>query len=251
MDILVLFGYFVLNLFGYLKDFSRRLGFEKSMIAKETGNEGCKPLYNSWEAFMTRNVYIRIRDCWNRPVCSVPGGNIAVMERSTPDSGWHFNLTGRSLDSINMGSYNYLGFADRTGPCAEDSIRAINDFGVAGCSPRDDMGTQTVHVQLEDLVAEFVGCDAAVTFGMGFATNSMNIPALVDKHCAVLSDALNHCSIVTGVRLSGAYVRPFKHNDMKDLEAGLKELVLAGHPRTRRPFKKVLHKANLSSFHGS
>jgi serine palmitoyltransferase len=148
-------------------------------------------------------------------------------------------MTGKTIDCINMGSYNYLGFAEKFGACAEDSIAAIDKYGVAGVSPRDDLGTQAVHVELEQLVARFVGCEAAVTFGMGFATNSLNIPALVDNHCAVLSDSLNHCSIVTGVRLSGAFVKTYKHNDMKDMENKLKELVLAGHPRTRRPFKKV------------
>ncbi|XP_055356419.1 serine palmitoyltransferase 2-like [Paramacrobiotus metropolitanus] len=240
VDVFVIFGYLLLQVFGYLKDLCRRMGFEKSMIAREDGNEGFTPLYSNWEAFLTRNIYMRIRDCWNRPICSVPGGKVTVMERSTPDSGWSFQLTGKKLDTINMGSYNYLGFADKVGPCAEDAGRVISTYGVANCTPRDDLGTQPVHVELEELVAEFLGCEAAVTFGMGFATNSMNIPGLVDKECAVLSDALNHCSIVTGVRLSGATVKPFKHNDMQDLEKRLRELVILGHPRTRRPFKKIL-----------
>ena len=56
-------------------------------------------------------------------------------------------------------------------------------------------------------MAEFVGKEAAVTFGMGFATNSLVIPALVGKGCLVISDALNHASIVAGVRGSGAKVK--------------------------------------------
>lgn len=148
-------------------------------------------------------------------------------------------MTGETIECINMGSYNYLGFAEKFGTCAEESVAAIDKYGVVGCSSRDDIGSQPVHAELETMVARFVGCEAAVTFGMGFATNSLTIPALVDKHCAVLSDSLNHSSIITGVRLSGAFVKACKHNDMKDMEEKLKELVLAGHPRTRRPFKKV------------
>ena len=148
-------------------------------------------------------------------------------------------MTGETIECINMGSYNYLGFAEKFGPCADESVAAIEQYGVAGSSPRDDVGTQAVHVALEEMVARFVGCEAAVTFGMGFATNSLTIPALVDKHCAVLSDSMNHSSIITGVRLSGAFVKACKHNDVGDMEEKLKELVLAGHPRTRRPFKKV------------
>ncbi|OQV24520.1 Serine palmitoyltransferase 2 [Hypsibius exemplaris] len=241
VDVFTIGGYVTLQLFGYLRDFLRRWKVEKSLVAQESeDNVGFAPLYSNWEDFYTRNVYIRIRDCWNRPICSVPGATIKLLERSTPNYGWDFHMTGETIECINMGSYNYLGFAEKFGTCAEDAVAAIDKYGVAGCSPRDDIGTQTVHLELEALVARFVGCEAAVTFGMGFATNSANIPALVDKHCAVLSDSLNHSSIVTGVRLSGAFVKTYKHNDMADMENKLKELVLAGHPRTRRPFKKVL-----------
>ena len=68
-------------------------------------------------------------------------------------------------------------------------------------------GTTPVHLELEKLVAEFVGKEAAVTFGMGFATNSAILPALVGKGCLIISDSLNHASIVTGVRGSGAKVK--------------------------------------------
>ena len=68
-------------------------------------------------------------------------------------------------------------------------------------------GTTPEHLALEALVAEFTGKEDAVTFGMGFATNSLVIPALVGKGCLVVSDALNHASIVAGVRGSGAKVK--------------------------------------------
>ena len=69
------------------------------------------------------------------------------------------------------------------------------------------VGTTPVHLQLEELVAEYLGKESAITFGMGFATNSMVIPTLVGKGCLVISDALNHASIVAGVRGSGAKVK--------------------------------------------
>lgn len=68
-------------------------------------------------------------------------------------------------------------------------------------------GTTEKHIELDRLVADFVGCEDAITFGMGFATNSVVIPALVGKGCLVLSDSLNHASIVSGVRGSGAKVK--------------------------------------------
>ena len=68
-------------------------------------------------------------------------------------------------------------------------------------------GTTSVHLELERLVAEFVGKEAAVTFGMGFATNSAILPALMGRGCLIISDSLNHASIVTGARGSGAKVK--------------------------------------------
>lgn len=68
-------------------------------------------------------------------------------------------------------------------------------------------GTTKKHVELDKLVAKFLGKEDAITFGMGFATNSVVIPALVGKGCLVVSDALNHASIVAGVRGSGAKVK--------------------------------------------
>ena len=65
---------------------------------------------------------------------------------------------------------------------------------------------------MERYVAHFVGTEDAITFGMGFATNSLNLPSLISKGCLVLSDEKNHASVILGLRLSGATVRVFKHN---------------------------------------
>lgn len=97
-----------------------------------------------------------------------------------------------------------------------------------------------LHSQAEALVARFVGQEDAIIMSMGFATNSTTIPALVRKGCLVISDEFNHASIRVGIRLSGAVVRTFKHNDMKDLEKLLRECISQGQPRTHRPWKKIL-----------
>ena len=60
------------------------------------------------------------------------------------------------------------------------------------------------------------------------------------QHCCVISDALNHASLVMGMRLSGATIKVFRHNDMRSLERRLREAVTEGNPRTARPFKKIL-----------
>ena len=76
-------------------------------------------------------------------------------------------------------------------------------------------GTLDLHNELETLVARFIGKPAAMAFGMGFATNSTNIPTLVGKGDLIVSDELNHSSLVLGARLSGAKIKVFKHNGKK------------------------------------
>ena len=97
-----------------------------------------------------------------------------------------------------------------------------------------------MHVQAEALVARFMGMEDSLISSMGFATNSTIIPALVGKGCLVISDELNHASIRVGVRMSGANVRMFKHNNIENLEQLLREVISQGQPKTHRPWKKIL-----------
>ena len=94
--------------------------------------------------------------------------------------------------------------------------------------------------QAEELVARFVGKPAAIITAMGFATNSTTLPALVSKGDLIISDAMNHSSLVVGARNSGASIRVFKHNDAEDLEECLREAISQGQPRTHRPWNKIL-----------
>lgn len=139
-----------------------------------------------------------------------------------------------------MGSYNYLGFAEREGACADQAEEATRSYSLGVCGFRHELGSLDIHKKLEALTAQFLGVESALVFGMGFATNSMNIPVFVGKGCLILSDELNHASLVLGARLSGSVIRVFKHNDMVDLEAKLRDALLYGHPRTRRPWKKIM-----------
>lgn len=139
-----------------------------------------------------------------------------------------------------MGSYNYLGFAANTGPCAENSIHSIEQYGLATCSSRRELGTIPLHHELEELTARFLGVEDSIVFGMGFATNSLNLPSLISAGCLVVSDEKNHASIILGLRVSGATVRVFAHNCMKDLEQVLQNAVANGQPKTGEPWKKIL-----------
>jgi len=101
-------------------------------------------------------------------------------------------------------------------------------------------GNTDIHKELEKQIAEFVGKESAMIFEMGYATNSTTIPALVKKGALVVSDSLNHASLVTGVRYSGAAVRVFKHNDTADLERVLRRSLAEGQPKTGQPWAMVV-----------
>eukprot|EP00005_Dracoamoeba_jomungandri_P004445 CAMPEP_0174251000 /NCGR_PEP_ID=MMETSP0439-20130205/977_1 /TAXON_ID=0 /ORGANISM="Stereomyxa ramosa, Strain Chinc5" /LENGTH=419 /DNA_ID=CAMNT_0015331209 /DNA_START=387 /DNA_END=1646 /DNA_ORIENTATION=+ len=150
------------------------------------------------------------------------------------------HFTGKTLRVLNLGSYNYLGFAENTGKCIDDVCEAVEKYGVGPGSARMEIGTTDVHLELERKIAAFVGKEAAITFGMGFATNSTSLPALVGKGGLIISDSLNHASIIIGCRRAGAVIKTFKHNDPFDLEEVIKTALVRGQPRTGRDWKKIL-----------
>lgn len=79
-----------------------------------------------------------------------------------------------------------------------------------------------------------------MVFGMGFGVNSTGIPSLIGKGSLIISDSLNHSSIVVGARNSGAKIKVFRHNDMKGLEKIIRDAICYGQPRTHRPYKKIV-----------
>jgi len=121
-------------------------------------------------------------------------------------------MPGTTTHAINMGSYNYLGFAENEGPRADSVEETLKNYGVGMCTTRHELGTLDSHRKLENMVSEFLGVEDSLIVGMGFATNSTNIPTLAGKGCLILSDELNHASLILGCRLSGAVIKVFKHN---------------------------------------
>ncbi|XP_075060060.1 serine palmitoyltransferase 3-like isoform X2 [Mixophyes fleayi] len=242
IPMLTYLGYGILILFGYLRDFMRACRLEKCHMAEERREQrDFVPLYQDFENFYTRNIYMRLRDNFNRPICSVPGPQFDLMERLTDDYNWTYRYTGKIIENvINMGSYNYLGFAENDEESLGTVRNILESYGAGVCSTRQEMGHLDKHRELEDLVAEFLNVEAAMVFSMGFATNSTSIPALVGKGCLILSDELNHTSLVLGARLSGATIRVFQHNNMQNLEKLLRDAVVSGQPRSPRPWKKIL-----------
>ncbi|XP_039751157.1 serine palmitoyltransferase 2 isoform X2 [Pararge aegeria] len=182
------------------------------------GVHGYAPLYNPFEQFYSRYVYRRVRHIFNRPICSTPGAEVTLKERATDDYNWSFRFTGTEKRCINLGSYNYLGFASPSGECADAAEAAARRYGLALASPRAELGSTPIHKELEETTAKFLGVEDAVVFGMGFATNALGIPGLLGAGTLVLSDENNHASLILGLRLARVRVRVFPHNDLPQLE---------------------------------
>ncbi|HFD3454616.1 TPA: glycine C-acetyltransferase [Enterococcus faecium] len=135
---------------------------------------------------------------------------------------------------INLASNNYLGFANRE-ELKKACIEATETYGVGAGAVRTINGSLKIHQQLEEKIAEFKGTEAAIAFQSGFNCNMGAISAVMTKEDAILSDELNHASIIDGCRLSGAKIIRIKHQDMKDLEKKAKETIES------KKYKKIMY----------
>ncbi|MBC1525443.1 glycine C-acetyltransferase [Listeria booriae] len=130
-------------------------------------------------------------------------------------------------DLINLSSNNYLGFSNDA-RLKEKAIAATETYGVGAGAVRTINGTMTIHNELETKLAEFKHTEAAIAFQSGFNCNMGAISAIMTKNDAIISDELNHASIIDGCRLSGAKVLRAKHQDMDDLRRVTKEATESG-----------------------
>ncbi|TXL66565.1 glycine C-acetyltransferase [Cerasibacillus terrae] len=146
-------------------------------------------------------------------------------------NGPQINIDGKQL--INLSSNNYLGLAtdERLKQVAKE---AVDTHGVGAGAVRTINGTLDLHVELEKRIASFKGTEAAISYQSGFNCNMAAISAVMNKEDAILSDALNHASIIDGCRLSKAKIIPFNHSDMEDLRQKAKEAVESGQ------YKKIM-----------
>ncbi|HQX80790.1 MAG TPA: glycine C-acetyltransferase [Vicinamibacterales bacterium] len=124
---------------------------------------------------------------------------------------------------VNLSSNNYLGLT--THPrLIEAAIQAIRDFGVGSGSVRTIAGTMEIHMELERRLAAFKNTEAVVVFQSGFAANAGTVSAILTKEDVVISDSLNHASIIDGCRLSRAGIKVFPHKDVAAARTILQEL---------------------------
>lgn len=149
-----------------------------------------------------------------------------VIDPLESPNGPVITINGKEL--VNLSSNNYLGLAtdERLKKAAAE---ALEKYGVGAGAVRTINGTLKLHLELEEKLAEFKHTEAAIAYQSGFNCNMAAISAVMDQNDAILSDELNHASIIDGCRLSRAKIIRFNHSDMDDLRAKAKEAVESGH----------------------
>jgi 8-amino-7-oxononanoate synthase len=160
--------------------------------------------------FTEREKKLRENDLYyyNQPVEEIKGGSRVIVR-------------GREMGMY--ASYSYLGLIGH--PRINAAAKAaIDKFGTGTNGVRLLAGTLTVHTELEETIASFKHAEAAVTYSSGYVTNLTVISSLMGRGDYVISDKLNHASIVDGCLMSGAEFRRFKHNDMAELENRLQQV---------------------------
>jgi glycine C-acetyltransferase len=147
---------------------------------------------------------LRVLDDMQAPVCTYDGKRV-----------------------INLASNNYLGLTAHP-KLREAAIQAIKDYGVGSGAVRTIAGTMKIHMELEEKIARFKNVEACVVFQSGFTANAGTVSSILGKDDFIISDELNHASIIDGARLSRAKIKVFRHKDMAHAEELLKEV--AGEP---------------------
>lgn len=145
---------------------------------------------------------------YNRPITELHGGARVLVD-------------GREMTMF--ASYSYLGLIGHP-KINEAAQKAIEQYGTGTHGVRSLAGSLTVHGDLEKTIADFKNAEAAITFSSGYTTNLSVISSLVGRGDYVISDKLNHASIVDGCLMSGAKFRRFQHNDMEALEDRLRQV---------------------------
>ena len=154
------------------------------------------------EALRIQGTYFKLRvlDDAQAPVCHYDGREV-----------------------INLASNNYLGLCDHP-KLREAATAAIEKYGVGSGAVRTIAGTMRIHIELEEKIARFKGVEACVVFQSGFTANAGTVSSILGKEDFILSDELNHASIIDGARLSRAKIKVFRHKDVEHAEELLKEI---------------------------
>jgi len=158
-------------------------------------------LHDALEDLKTKNQYfhLRVLEGEQKPVATFDGKEV-----------------------INLSSNNYLGLTTHP-KLRRAAIEATRKYGVGSGAVRTITGTMKIHMELEEQIARFKKVEACVVFQSGFAANAGTVSAILGKEDLIISDELNHASIIDGCRLSRATIKVFKHKDLADCERVLTE----------------------------
>ncbi|MDT4052002.1 glycine C-acetyltransferase [Staphylococcus arlettae] len=171
-------------------------------------------MVQSLNDFLTENInYLKDNGLYNE-IDTIEGANGAEIK-----------INGKNY--INLSSNNYLGLATDE-DLKTAAKNAIDTHGVGAGAVRSINGTLDLHDELEQTLAQFKGTEAAIAYQSGFNCNMAAISAVMNKNDSILSDELNHASIIDGCRLSKAKIIRVNHSDMEDLRAKAKEAVESG-----------------------
>jgi glycine C-acetyltransferase len=172
-------------------------------------------------------MYDRFREHLAAELAGIEAAGLYKHERQiTTPQGAHVGVQGDG-EVLNLCANNYLGLAQHPEVNAA-AVRGLHDWGYGMASVRFICGTQTLHKQLEERISEFLGTEETILYPSCFDANGGLFETLLGEEDAVISDELNHASIIDGVRLSRARRYRYHNSDMADLEAQLKAADAAG-----------------------
>jgi len=156
-------------------------------------------LSDQFNELKTKGTYVNLRvlDDEQAPVCTFDGKKV-----------------------INLASNNYLGLTTHS-KLREAALEATHKYGVGSGAVRTIAGTMKIHMELEEKIARFKNVEACVVFQSGFTANAGTVSAVLGKEDFIISDQLNHASIIDGARLSRAKILVFEHKNIADAEAKL------------------------------
>ena len=212
------------------------------------------PLFGeSREDYYIRKVYGSSLDCFHRPIKGPASTIIKVClrkEKYIDSTKQLVIIPNKFKEAINFGSYNYLGFGGFHETITPKSIETLKKSGRCMNGFAKEIGISDEQKKLEKMLAEFLHKEDCVTSPMGFTTNSTLIPILVSKGDLILSDALNHSSLIIGMKSSKAEIRIFKHNDINDLKSKLEDVKKNGLKNGKQPSKVLVIVEGLYSMEG-
>src|SRR6188768_863468 len=166
-------------------------------------------------------MYETLKPALQKELEEIKSAGLYKQERiiSTPQGA---EITANGKNVLNFCANNYLGLSSHP-KVIEAAEKAIESHGYGMSSVRFICGTQDIHKTLEKKIAEFLGMEDTILYAACFDANGGVFEPLFGEQDAIISDELNHASIIDGIRLCKAQRFRYKHNDMNDLEAKLKE----------------------------